>query len=181
MYFISQWSLCNILEEMQFSLWFRLFMDTQYTGYFILILIHYSQPSSHQRHQNGLFLNHLKNSKTSWLLWITRAICSTLYLSVKVCKWCQAYLYSTISWQCFWHPTHSHCENSGYHGNKQTTIRASYETNTPWFAVEAAGHVIDLYNQGHLLYSHSYCEFEHYQSNTCSCSWTHFRFFHHLV
>lgn len=67
MYFISQWSLCNILEEMQFSLWFRLFMDTQYTGYFILILIHYSQPSSHQRHQNGLFLNHIKNSKISGL------------------------------------------------------------------------------------------------------------------
>lgn len=44
-------------------------------------------------------------------------------------------------WHRFWRPTHSHCENSRYRGNRRSTMRARWERQTnrdaPWRKAKA--------------------------------------------
>lgn len=70
------------------------------------------------------------SSQQPWLgLLTTTRGCRSTYVSL-LDKWLAMWVISSEFWRRFWHPTHSHCENSRYRGNRRSTMRARWERQT---------------------------------------------------
>lgn len=70
------------------------------------------------------------SSQQPWLgLLTTTRGCRSTYVSLFHKSLAMWVIWSEF-WRRFWHPTHSHCENSRYRGNRRSTMRARWERQT---------------------------------------------------